>query len=430
MTPLLCFLVILVSLKWWSSSVHAAAQSISVNGLPSVIYLTTALDDVRLIERRAALARPATLPADRSATGALKDEFDRVVAAERETPEYPGEYEGHQVMRQRSHAFFDAVDDLLADEDGGRAPSAEVVARVSRTADALAAATSALIDANKRGAEEAARRIEALHRSSTLHDVLTVICLVAGTLLGFGGARHYLQAAEKLRRLDGERLGELDTFAGRVAHDLRNPLQAIQMRCWVGERAPTAEGARDALTHVVQQTRRMNGIIDALLVFARAAAHPDPRSRSEVAAVVAEIVNEAQPPATAAQIELVVEPVRATTVACDPSVLAVVLSNLVRNAIKYIGGGSHGVRRITLRERFQGRWLRFEVEDTGPGLPPGAEAEVFDPFVRLAAACSADGIGLGLATVKRLVEANQGQVGVDSQQGHGCCFWFTLPLAA
>ena len=55
---------------------------------------------------------------------------------------------------------------------------------------------------------------------------------------------------------------------------------------------------------------------------------------------------------------------------------------------------------------------------------------MFDPFVRLQTSRCGDGIGLGLATVKRLVEANRGTLGVVSRPGDGCCFWFTLPLAA
>jgi signal transduction histidine kinase len=173
----------------------------------------------------------------------------------------------------------------------------------------------------------------------------------------------------------------------------------------------------------------MSGIIDALLSFARAAAHPEGGVRSDVAAVVQEIVAEAELAVAEEQIELVVEPVRVATIACDPSVLAVVLSNLVRNAIKYLGEGSRGVRRITIRSHPEGACARIEVEDTGPGLPEGAEARVFDPFVRLSGARDTrDGIGLGLATVKRLVEANRGTVGVESEKGRGCCFWFTVPV--
>jgi signal transduction histidine kinase len=73
------------------------------------------------------------------------------------------------------------------------------------------------------------------------------------------------------------------------------------------------------------------------------------------------------------------------------------------------------------------RSMRFEVVDTGPGLPPGSEDRVFEPYCRLTEG-DEQGLGLGLATVKRLVEGHGGHVGVKSTSG-GCTFWFDLPLA-
>jgi signal transduction histidine kinase len=111
-------------------------------------------------------------------------------------------------------------------------------------------------------------------------------------------------------------------------------------------------------------------------------------------------------------------------------VLAVILSNLVRNAIKFTGDEDRAIRRVILRGSADGQRLRLEVEDTGPGIPPGAVARIFEPFVRLPGAGTKPGIGLGLATVKRFVEASGGTVGVDGRPGQGSCFWITLPLAA
>jgi signal transduction histidine kinase len=102
------------------------------------------------------------------------------------------------------------------------------------------------------------------------------------------------------------------------------------------------------------------------------------------------------------------------------------VANLARNAIKYIGDGP--VRRIDVRVHDKGDHVRFEIEDTGPGLPEGLDAHVFDPYVRGPHATQ-PGIGLGLATVKRLVEAHGGRVGVVSVAGRGCTFWFELPGA-
>jgi signal transduction histidine kinase len=106
--------------------------------------------------------------------------------------------------------------------------------------------------------------------------------------------------------------------------------------------------------------------------------------------------------------------------------LTVVLSNLIRNAIHYAREGPRE-HRVLVRATSAPPGVRFEVDDTGPGLEPGTEARIFEPFVRLGD--GGGGIGLGLATVKRLVAAHGGRVGVRSSPGRGCCFWFELPAA-
>jgi signal transduction histidine kinase len=104
--------------------------------------------------------------------------------------------------------------------------------------------------------------------------------------------------------------------------------------------------------------------------------------------------------------------------------LASVLSNLVRNAVKYMG--DRGERRVTVRVMAQDEQARVEIEDTGPGLSPGIEEHVFEPYVR-APENIQPGLGLGLSTVRRFVEAHGGRVGVHSFPGRGCVFWFELP---
>jgi len=103
-----------------------------------------------------------------------------------------------------------------------------------------------------------------------------------------------------------------------------------------------------------------------------------------------------------------------------------VLSNLLRNAIKHMGNSAR--RKVDVRFEPRHDRVRFEVEDTGPGLPPELVRHAFDPYVR-GAGTSVPGLGLGLATVRRLVEGHNGRYGVTSAPGEGALFWFELPAA-
>jgi len=438
LAPLACFLAGSIYGQRLSEEIGAASVSIATNGGPSVVYLATMRDDVRRIEERAMAARPGSFERDRSIIGALTVDLDRAELAELETPAYPGEPQAQQDVQRMRAPFFAAVERLLERAEEGLPATDEAREQLRVAADGLADAVGAKSEINADQIMRAANTILGRRRRVlwlfNARDALALALVIAGTALGIRAARQQVAVVEDRRRLDQERLTELDVFAGRVAHDLRDLLAVLVLRASMGEHATTLESATDALARIRHQSHRMSETIDALLTFARAAARPAPGARSDLATVVQEVVADAELLAGGARAEIVVEPLGATTVAVEPVVLGVVLSNLVRNAVKYAGAGPPGAARlaprITLRShRSSAGVLRVEVEDTGPGLPAGTEQRVFEPFVRLGeSAPIKEGVGLGLATVKRLVEANGGQVGVVSRPGLGCRFWFTLPL--
>ena len=99
------------------------------------------------------------------------------------------------------------------------------------------------------------------------------------------------------------------------------------------------------------------------------------------------------------------------------------------NAIKHMGEvGDRPQRSVRVSTAVAGPRVRFEVTDTGPGLPAALVPVAFDPYVR-GAGSRAPGLGLGLATVRRLVEGHDGRYGVRSELGVGSTFWFELPAA-
>ncbi|HUX88350.1 MAG TPA: HAMP domain-containing sensor histidine kinase [Chloroflexota bacterium] len=102
-----------------------------------------------------------------------------------------------------------------------------------------------------------------------------------------------------------------------------------------------------------------------------------------------------------------------------------ILMNLLENASKYSEFGS----AIQIAVMPETHWIRVSVQDSGPGISPTEQEQIFRPYVRGTSAEQAGvtGLGLGLHVVRSLVNAHRGMVGVDSQSGRGASFWFTLP---
>jgi signal transduction histidine kinase len=221
-----------------------------------------------------------------------------------------------------------------------------------------------------------------------------------------------------------QRTAELDAFAEDVAHDLGNPLTLIMgtaetlsedLDLW------SREDIQSALHTIARNGRRMKDIIDALLLLARV--------RGEEVAVepldMARIVAEAQQ-----RIPHIIEKYQAEIVLPESWPVALgygqwveeVWDNYLSNALKYGGRPP----RVELGATVQpDGMVSFWVRDNGRGLTPEEQAVLFTPFKRLGKR-RADGHGLGLAIVQRIVEKLGGQVWVESEVGQGSVFGFTL----
>jgi signal transduction histidine kinase len=183
---------------------------------------------------------------------------------------------------------------------------------------------------------------------------------------------------------------------------------------------------RELIDRALSNQKRIRNIIDGLLQFARSGARPTPGANADIRTVITDVTAGVQPAAERAGIDLRVEDLPRCGAACSVGVLTSVVSNLENNAVKYMG--EREVRRITVRAVELGAVVRVEVEDTGPGIPDDTATDIFHPYVR-GATHGKEGIGLGLATVKRLCEAHGGRVGLRSSVGQGSVFWIELPVA-
>jgi signal transduction histidine kinase len=248
-----------------------------------------------------------------------------------------------------------------------------------------------------------------------------VVVIISGLLAAVAFAvLHRSACAAEARARD------LEQFAERVAHDIRGPLSPMLMLLeHVRRSGGSSEALQKTLARAENGVRHVTAMIDDLLAFARAGGVPRPDARAPVAPAVQGTFDEAAEFAQQNRVELRAQVAGDLGVACAPGVLDSILSNLVRNAIKYMGNAPE--RRVSVRAFAARRVVRIEVADTGPGLAPDAAECVFQPYVR-ANATGGAGFGLGLATVRRLADAHSGRVGVDSSSS-GATFWVELPSA-
>jgi signal transduction histidine kinase len=271
----------------------------------------------------------------------------------------------------------------------------------------------------------AAAAADGLLRST--RSIALLFDLACGLLTG-GLAALAFRSTRRLFAAEVQRAEELDAFAARVAHDIRGPLtpplHALQR---LGRELDAESPYRRLVESGVRSLLRAEAIVGDLLMFARAAGAPEAGAQASLGAVVKDVVREFEPQATAARVQVEVVDLMDSEVECAPGVLSSILGNLVGNAIKYMPSDAVE-RRVGIRASRTANSVRLEVSDTGAGVPKGSEKLIFDPYIR--ADSKVPGLGLGLATVKRLVQAHRGEVGVHSRVGGGALFWFELPARA
>jgi signal transduction histidine kinase len=326
-------------------------------------------------------------------------------------------------------AFDEAVERALERARAGRGPPP--LRELLPYGEAAEATAQQLLDIDAREAEVMARRIKAVHeradRLALELDALSAILAAIAAAMAVRAVRQMIRLQEENRQLVERKAAELEQFAGRVAHDVLSPLSSVSLALSLAQKT-SGQAAQNAAARGMTSLSRVRNVVDALLDFARAGAQPEPGAVASVREAVAGLEDELRPAAAAENVELLVDPVPDCAVACAPGVLAVVLTNLVRNSLKYMGDSS--VRRVHLGIRARRNVVVFEIADSGPGVPEELGDRIFESYVRgKQTAAKKAGIGLGLATVKRLVVAHGGTVGVRRSHLGGALFWFELPRA-
>ncbi len=234
------------------------------------------------------------------------------------------------------------------------------------------------------------------------------------------------QGVMRVMTMEHQRADELEAFSSRVAHDLRGPLNTAGLYVASAGRGLEANDPRAvALQKCARSLRHVEDLVRDLLAFARAGATPEPNARTPLRSTVADVMTDVADLASKNRVQLEIEDMPDCQIACAPGILQSMIGNLVTNAIKYMPADA-SERVVSIRAAENRGLVRVEVADTGAGVPEEARDRIFQPYVR--AQTGQPGLGLGLATVRRLAEAHGGRVGVRCVERRGSVFWFEAPI--
>ncbi|MDJ0787444.1 MAG: hybrid sensor histidine kinase/response regulator [Myxococcota bacterium] len=236
------------------------------------------------------------------------------------------------------------------------------------------------------------------------------------------------ERAEELRGLkeSAEAANRAKTrFLAAASHDLRQPLHALLL--FVHRLAERAREGPDAelVGQIERSTEALADQFDTLLDLSRleaGAVEAEPRVY-DVGPELARLAVEWSEAAGAKGLALRFDPVEAQ-VESDPILLNRIVSNLLSNAVRYTERGE-----VHLRTEARDGRLAIEVADTGPGIPPARQQEVFGEFVQLGRRERSEGLGLGLSIVERTARLLGHEIEIESAPGRGSVFRVTVPMA-
>ena len=235
-----------------------------------------------------------------------------------------------------------------------------------------------------------------------------------------------LEERERLR----DRLAAVGEMAAAIAHEVKNPLAAIEVMAGLLRRKiADAPEAQAALTDIINEAKMANAIVQEVLDFVRPMRlHME---HTGIAHAVQAAVQLAGTQARRGDIDVDIRlPGELPLIQGDQYQLAQLFTNLLANAYEAMGGRGHvtiSADTVWIDDGMDGREaVQVEVADDGPGMPPEVADHVFDPFFTT----KAKGSGLGLSIVRKIVDAHDGQIDLKTAPGRGTTIRVTLPTTA
>lgn len=280
--------------------------------------------------------------------------------------------------------------------------------------------------------------VPALEITRVIAIHMATAAVVASILFALQG-RTLLQA-ERMRALADERAGraealaselaernrDLEAFAYTASHDLKAPLRAVGVHTEAlleGPEPALDPASRARVEKIQKESARLVRLVEDLLALARMGREALSIGPVDVSRLASEVVEALRAEAPERSVEVRIEP--GLVAQADEAMVRTVLENLLGNAWKYTRTRERALVEVGQAETPQG--TAFFVRDDGIGFPAAQAAEAFQPFHRLSGAAGFEGTGVGLASVKRIVERHGGAAWARAEPGVGATFWFTLP---
>lgn len=220
-----------------------------------------------------------------------------------------------------------------------------------------------------------------------------------------------------------------DAFLSNMSHELRTPLNAIIGFSQVlNARSDVSEAVKKMVEKIHISGKNLLALVNTLLDFSKIESGKTELSLFpfEMKTLMYEVKVMIEPMAHKKGLSLIDQIPESLILHADRQLIKQVFINLLSNAVKF----SHENGKITLEHETTGNFETFHVRDEGLGIPSDKIETLFEPFVQIREHqnSSVKGTGLGLSIIKRIIELHGGKVWIESEQGEGSCFSFTLPL--
>ncbi len=254
--------------------------------------------------------------------------------------------------------------------------------------------------------------------------LISMLALLSMWLLYKNQNRHLARIRDMEIRLEqAERLSALGRLASGVAHEIRNPLNAISMATQRMQRGFTRKGEEDpvqVLDAMREEIRRLNRIVEDFLTFSRT--RNLEAKRQDLIKVLAQIVLLVEEDAESRGITLETHWEESPLLLpVDTDKVKQAVLNIIKNALESVSGGGKVSVSAALRDK---RWAVIRISDTGSGLTPEAQELIFN----LDYTTKEKGLGLGLPLAQEIVRGHGGEIKVKSRPGEGTAFEIFLPL--